>query len=462
MNKKLIAAAVSAAVVAPVAAYGEATVYGSIRNAIDLNDVSSKPDADGTTDISGVSSRFGIKYSQEMGNGLTAHGKYEFATTTDKEKANKDDPKEKDDDAAHGTSGGVEDTRVATVGISGAFGRVDVGNQWSSYFNTFGSLISPTYTLGYYLYTGVGGGLLRSSNTIKYSNSYGPLSFQLDVRLNGSGESGDVAEAARGDGIGLGLRFAVNDNLTIAVAFDNETGAEDNSVTAGVAPAPGVASSIGDFNTVTGNRDQDGNTAAAVISTAAERTAYAALSAPERADYIATLIANNPGLDKDDFTGYTAAVNGNPKNNADSPDTDRVGISAKYTFGGGYWASLGWQNYTVDENERTGDGEVDVNTTFLYVGGDFSEKTNWLVGYSTADDGRDAVARVYPVAPVGNTAGTFGVEAVTATDDSSQLTWGVYHNLGGGLKLFYESASPVSENKSWDGSRHLLGMRVNF
>ena len=57
MNKKLIAAAVSAAVVAPVAAYGDVTVYGRINNALDIDDISSKPDADGSTDISGVSSR---------------------------------------------------------------------------------------------------------------------------------------------------------------------------------------------------------------------------------------------------------------------------------------------------------------------------------------------------------------------------------------------------------------------
>ena len=106
--------------------------------------------------ISGVSSRFGVKYSQEMGNGLTAHGKYEFSTTTDKEGA------------------GINDTRVATVGLSGAFGRIDVGNQWSAYFDTFGTLVSPTYTLGYYLYSSVGGGPFRASNTIKYSNSFGP------------------------------------------------------------------------------------------------------------------------------------------------------------------------------------------------------------------------------------------------------------------------------------------------
>ena len=105
MNKKLIAAAVSAAVVAPVAAYGDVTVYGRINNALDIDDISSKPDADGSTDISGVSSRFGIKYSQDMGNGLTASGQYEFSTSTDNE-------------------GGINDGRVAPVGISGAFGSI--------------------------------------------------------------------------------------------------------------------------------------------------------------------------------------------------------------------------------------------------------------------------------------------------------------------------------------------------
>ena len=84
MNKKLIAAAVSAAIVAPVAAYGEVQVYGRINNAIDLNDLADEGDS--KTDVSTVSSRFGIKYNKEMGNGLSAHGRYEFSTTTDNER----------------------------------------------------------------------------------------------------------------------------------------------------------------------------------------------------------------------------------------------------------------------------------------------------------------------------------------------------------------------------------------
>ena len=122
----------------------------------------------------------------------------------------------------------------------------------------------------------------------------------------------------------------------------------------------------------------------------------------------------------------------------DGPDTDRLGIGIKYSVGG-YWISVGTQSHEVDDSAGTNDG-TEVDTTIVYVGGNFSESTNWLVGLSEADDGTD----------------------VTGTDDSSQTTWGIYHGLGGGLKLYYEATSLDSENKSWDGARHLLGMRVDF
>ena len=82
MNKKLIAAAVSAAVIAPVAAQAESSFYARVNNAIDINDLS----GDGTTDVSGVSSRFGFKGNTDIGNGMTAHGRYEFSTSSDKER----------------------------------------------------------------------------------------------------------------------------------------------------------------------------------------------------------------------------------------------------------------------------------------------------------------------------------------------------------------------------------------
>ncbi len=422
MNRKLIAAAVSAAVVAPVAAYGEVQVYGRINNAIDLNDI--VDDGDSKTDISAVSSRFGIKYNKEMGNGLSAHGRYEFAVSTDKEGKRSFDRS----DSTSNDTAGVDDLRIGTVGVSGPFGRVDIGQQWSAYFDTFGTLISPTYTLGYYLYSSVGGGPFRASNTIKYSNSFGPLYAELDVRLNeeSSPESGDNAEKIRGDGIGLGLSWAVSDNITIAAAFDSEDGADGTPAVAATDGTPAVPQSADFVAAVDPTINANG-----VITDGTPQVGTAAVPA------VAPTAAKPAGQDL--------------------PDTDRVGIAVKGTFGS-YWVSVGWQNYEVDDNDNTAaNDEIDIDTTFIYGGGKFGENTQWMLGYVEADDG----VSVAGVANDPNVAGNQFVKAID-TDDSEQLVWAIYHNLGGGLKLYYEAVDLDSENKGWDGARHLIGMRVDF
>ena len=373
MNKKLIAAAVSAAVIAPVAAHAESSFYGSIRNVISIDDTSAADDAESTTDISTMASRLGFTGNTDLGNGLTAHGKYEFATNTD--------------DAGDGISG----TRIATVGISGGFGRVDVGNQWSSFYNTVGTFISPTYSLGFYMYTGVGGGLYRTANTIQYSNSFGPVSAYLDVRL-------DDAQDGQGDGMGLGLSFAVADNITVAGAFDSADGA-------------------------TQEEQQE------AIDTQNE---------------VAAALATNPVV--------------LPDATEDGPDTDRIALAVNASLGN-FWGSLGWYNYSVDKT-ATG-AEVDIDTIYLWLGGDISEKTSWMVGYSQADDGVDSIAAV-DVNGDGDLDDVGDSAAVPGIDDSQQLTWGIYHNMGGGMKLFYEATSIENAAKSLDGDQHLLGMRFDF
>ena len=371
MNKKLIAAAVSAAVIAPVAAQAESEFYGSIRNVIDINDTSAADDAESTTDISTMASRLGFTGNTDLGNGMTAHGKYEFGTTTDK------------------ADDGIDRTRIATVGLSGGFGRVDVGNQWSSFYNSVGTFISPTYSLGYYLYSSVGGGLYRTANTIKYSNSFGPVSAQLDVRL-------DDKQDGQGNGMGLGLSFAVADNITVAAAFDSEDGADGTDA---VAASDDYVPASGDFE----------------------------------------LNAQTGEIERGTAQVGTAAVDA-----VEDPDTDRVALAVNADFGF-IRGSLGWYNYQVDETAS--DDEVDIDTLYLWVGGDISEKTSWNVGYSTADDGDD----------------------VAKTDDSEQLTWGIYHNMGGGMRLFYEATSIEYPNRKvdgmaepLDGDRHFLGMRIDF
>lgn len=399
MNKKLIVAAVSAAVALPVAAQAEITVYGRVNNAIDINDLNGKytdPDAESTTDVSAISSRFGLKGSTDIGNGLTAHGQYEFSTSSDKEQ------------------GGVEDIRVATAGVSGSFGRIDIGNQWSAYFNTFGTQVSPSYSIGYYLYSSAAGGPFRASNTIKYSNSFGGVALQVDVRLNddASPEGSDVAENLRGDGFGVGIVFPVTSSIKIALAADSE------------------------------DRDSSGAAPTVATQTVADDGILATLSA-----------ADTRGRDE-----------------------DRFGAAIRFDLGSSYWLSLGYQNYEtsdltysgaldLNDNGSADTGEAtagltsagkDIDSTYIYGGGNFNSKTNWVVGLSNADDGRDASeARISPDDSTNDV-------IIKETDDSSQLFWGVYHNVGGGLRLYYEAVSYESENAGKDGARHLLGLRVDF
>ena len=158
MNKKIIVAAVAAAVLAPVAAQADMSVYGRVNNAISITDSGD----DTAVNLSGIGSRVGLKGSSDLGNGLTASGQIELAL-----------------DSA-GT-GGLTGGRVATAGISGSFGSITVGNQWSAFYDTAGTHIDPTYWIG-----AVASIPYRSENTIKYANSVGPLYFELDFRIDDS------------------------------------------------------------------------------------------------------------------------------------------------------------------------------------------------------------------------------------------------------------------------------------
>jgi predicted porin len=324
MNKKLIAAAVSAAVMAPVASQADVVVYGRIHNGIQLLN---PENGESSTDVYSVNSRFGIKASSDLGNGLTAAAKYEFSTTTDKEKE------------------AINDIRVAVVSISGNFGTIGIGNQWSAFYDTVGTHIDPTFTIAYTLYSSFVGNPYRASNTIKYSNSFGPVYMELDVRLNdenGQNEGADVAEPLRGDGAGIGLSWSATDNLVIAAAFDSEDGNESQ----------------------------------------------------------------------------------------DTIDQDRTGIAAKWTADR-WFAILGW-----NENEND---NVTLDQTQIWAGMNFGENTMAMLGYGGGEN--DAT----------------GLEPTA-------VSWGVYHNMGGGFKLMWEGTSydTDAEGDIGDFDRNVFSMRLDF
>ena len=80
MNKKLIAAAITAAVVAAPAAFAESVVYGKFHTSIDKVDFE-----DGTDNyqVNSRASRLGFKGSEDLGNGLKAIYQAEFSVQTD-------------------------------------------------------------------------------------------------------------------------------------------------------------------------------------------------------------------------------------------------------------------------------------------------------------------------------------------------------------------------------------------
>lgn len=120
MNKKLIAAAIAAAVAAP-AAMADAVIYGKLHTSIDSNDVS----FDGSTvednwTMASRASRLGFKGSEDLGGGLKAIYQMEFTVNMDGNES-----------GAAGQDGGDGwgGQRNTFIGLSGDWGTVVVGRH---------------------------------------------------------------------------------------------------------------------------------------------------------------------------------------------------------------------------------------------------------------------------------------------------------------------------------------------
>ena len=443
MNKKLVAIAVAGAVGTPMLAAAQTSdgvqIYGRINTAVDLveqdyqsyaayldaaGNVTSRaagtpgnysPGADReTVDLSTISSRLGIRYDKDIGFGMAVHGRYEFSAVTDREADSQGDA--------------LSDVRIASVGFSGDFGRVDMGNLWSAYFNTVGTLISPTYTMGAMVYATIGDGPFRSSNTIKYTGEVGPVNFQFDWRLRDEGsdgiEDGTGQVEALNSGYGFGVTFSPMDRLTLAVAYDNEQDVANtgNNLTLGE-PLVYI------------ERD-----------TSINPNGVVSVEQGRRAD------AQDVALSESD----------------DGGNVSRLGLAASYSFDRAN-VTVGWQMTSDDElsfgyglgaNDRPdpsltnrsaanfdhlGSASNDHDSYFINVRGDVDEQTSWLVGYSE-----------------GEGISVPGSQQQGSAVDSDQLIVGLYHHLGGGLRLYYEGTQFDNQNAGYEQTQHLFGMRLDF
>ncbi|MCB1858431.1 MAG: porin [Gammaproteobacteria bacterium] len=137
--KKLITLAVSAALVAPLAAFAETTLYGRLDTALDYIDPDDEitasldqngdvvtvtgvgetcGDGDSCWDVNTNTTRVGIKGSEDLGNGLKAIFQAEWAFSSSE---------------GGSTADGLRN-RLAYAGLSGGFGTAAIGRQWTPYY----------------------------------------------------------------------------------------------------------------------------------------------------------------------------------------------------------------------------------------------------------------------------------------------------------------------------------------
>ena len=220
MNKKLIAAAIAAAL--PMAANAGVTVYGIAQ--LELADVENNG-VNGTTHlIDSKNSRLGVKWSEDLGGGLKAVGEMEFGP-------NFLDAAPKNNSSLTTQDSGLY-ARQANVGLKGAFGEVRFGTNKQPYKYAGGVKYDAFVATGAEARSG-NGGMHKShfgqggyfANSIAYTNKFGNIKVAIATSLDESADSANKYVGRDGDlmaavTVGLGKGAEVG----VALASDDVAG----------------------------------------------------------------------------------------------------------------------------------------------------------------------------------------------------------------------------------------------
>ena len=198
MKKSLIAVAVASAASVPMAAQAAPELYGIVDIGVEslstddggsgvvfggLNSVGSQSDDKDFTLSNGLQSRLGVRGSEDLGNGLTASYRMEFAVDVLNESGG----------STAGTANGLT-TRLGWAALSGDWGQIKAGAQWQDTFAYAAWNTHRTDVHGYgayYYTTGLMPGSLgfgfRQDSTISYQYGGGGYStdpFTFSVQAN--------------------------------------------------------------------------------------------------------------------------------------------------------------------------------------------------------------------------------------------------------------------------------------
>ena len=164
----------------PSVVFAEATWYGSLRGGLDSRSGSDAQFFDG-------GSRWGIKGSAEVSEGLTAVYRFEHKIST--------------------TNASQPGGRLAYAGLSGGFGSISLGQIWNAAYNHTGAITDKSYYFGNST-TGY-----RHGSALSYAHSTGPVSFQLDLISDAGTDTGQGIDKTE-----FGVTVAMGEIGKIALA----------------------------------------------------------------------------------------------------------------------------------------------------------------------------------------------------------------------------------------------------
>ncbi len=167
----------------------QATWYGSFRAGISSSS--------GDTVLYTPGSRWGVKGSNEISDGLSGVYRYEEAL-----------------DLSTATLGAGN--RLSYVGLSGGFGTLTMGRVWGAEYNSTGAITDNSYFLGNSY------GSYRVGPAVSYAISTGPVNLQLDAVMSGNPKTVDRMLFGASAGFGAGK---------VAVSYDSNSDNENQAKT---------------------------------------------------------------------------------------------------------------------------------------------------------------------------------------------------------------------------------------
>ncbi|MCF8179134.1 MAG: porin [Sulfuritalea sp.] len=212
MQKKFVALAIAGLASGGVLAQSNVSIYGVIDTGMESKTVSSHPTAASNmtrTNVIGgqfISNRLGFKGSEDLGGGMKANFVIETAISTDAPAAS--------------TLG----DRAMTIGLSGSFGQVNLGRQYTPMFHVVSAADAFNYAGSAATGSASAASIIGANTTSRQSNSIRWDSPKWSgvtaaVLWTAGTEGTTTATNTFGAGWGWNLRYA-NGPLTLGYAYD--------------------------------------------------------------------------------------------------------------------------------------------------------------------------------------------------------------------------------------------------